>query len=209
MLLLQARVAMAMKGYFTFAKAPKLEPHHQIVSCQIQDTCFVGGGSYPSAEMLTGLRINGWILVCMSTCVHLGCTKYVRRCFYKAISVRWHNIILSNIYQISFSDGSRAIIMHFSIWQKLKRYVILVAANCDDSEIASFLKSENIQGQIKKKIVSYHKGGQFFPTGPEYHRPQPQQVDKSHNQPSTVHNQISRCLGQYEQEPLLPCQLRL
>ena len=42
MLPLRARVnlgAMAMKGYTAFAKASAiLEPHHQIVSCHIQDT---------------------------------------------------------------------------------------------------------------------------------------------------------------------------
>ena len=42
--------AMAMKGYSTFPKAlALLEPHHQIVSCHIQDTRWEGG-SYPSAE---------------------------------------------------------------------------------------------------------------------------------------------------------------
>ena len=44
---------MAMKGCSTFPKAPALlEPHHQIVSCYIQDTHW-GGGSYPSAEVLS------------------------------------------------------------------------------------------------------------------------------------------------------------
>ena len=42
---------MAMKGYFAFSKAPALlEPHHQIVWCQIQETHW-GVGSYYSAEM--------------------------------------------------------------------------------------------------------------------------------------------------------------
>ena len=54
MLPLRARVdlgAMAMKEYSAFPKAPALlEPHHQIVSCHIQDTLY-GGGSYPSAEV--------------------------------------------------------------------------------------------------------------------------------------------------------------
>ena len=53
MLPLHARVdlgAMAMKGYSAFPKAPALlEPHHQIVSCHIQDTRW--GGSYSSAEV--------------------------------------------------------------------------------------------------------------------------------------------------------------
>ena len=41
-----------MKGYSTFPKASGLlEPHHQIVYCHIQDTCWVG--SYPSAEVLS------------------------------------------------------------------------------------------------------------------------------------------------------------
>ena len=46
---LRARVdqgVMAMKGYFTFPKAPALlEPHHQIVQCHIQDTRW--GGVFP------------------------------------------------------------------------------------------------------------------------------------------------------------------
>ena len=46
MLPLQARVdlgAMAMKRYSAFPKAPALlEPHHQIVKCHIQDTCWRG-----------------------------------------------------------------------------------------------------------------------------------------------------------------------
>ena len=53
MLPLQASVdlgAMAMKGYSAFPKAPALlEPHHQIVSCHIQDTRL--GGVYPSTEV--------------------------------------------------------------------------------------------------------------------------------------------------------------
>ena len=51
----QARVdlrEMGMKGYSAFPKAPTLlEPHRQIVYCHIQDTCWKGGGSYPSAEV--------------------------------------------------------------------------------------------------------------------------------------------------------------
>ena len=54
MLPLRARVdlgAMAIKGYSTFPKAPALlEPHHQIVKCHNQDTCW-GGGLTPFAEM--------------------------------------------------------------------------------------------------------------------------------------------------------------
>ena len=54
MLPLRARVdlaAMAMKGCSAFPKAPALlEPHHQIVWCQIQDTHWVKE-SYPSAEV--------------------------------------------------------------------------------------------------------------------------------------------------------------
>ena len=46
MLPLQARAdlrTMAMKGYSAFPKAPALlEPHHQIVLCHIQDTCWGG-----------------------------------------------------------------------------------------------------------------------------------------------------------------------
>ena len=43
---------MAIMGYSGFLKAPALlEPHHQIVSCHIPDTPWVGGGSYPSAEV--------------------------------------------------------------------------------------------------------------------------------------------------------------
>ena len=41
---------MAMKGYFAFPQAlVLLEPHHQIVLCHIQDTCW--RGAYPSAEV--------------------------------------------------------------------------------------------------------------------------------------------------------------
>ena len=55
MLLLRDRVdlgAMAMKGCSAFPEAPALlEPHHQIVSCHIQDTPWGGVGvSYPAAE---------------------------------------------------------------------------------------------------------------------------------------------------------------
>ena len=46
---LQVRVdlaAMAMKGYSTFPKAPKLETHHQMVLWHIQDTHIGGGKSF-------------------------------------------------------------------------------------------------------------------------------------------------------------------
>ena len=53
MLPLRAKVdleAMTMTGYSAFPKTPALlEPHHEIVSCDIQDTSW--RGSYPSAEM--------------------------------------------------------------------------------------------------------------------------------------------------------------
>ena len=54
MLLLRPRVdlgAIEMKGYSAFPKAPALlKPHHQIVSCYIQDTQMAGDLN-PSAEM--------------------------------------------------------------------------------------------------------------------------------------------------------------
>ena len=44
------RKVMAVKGYFTFPKAPVLlEPHHQIDKCHISGHSFEE--SYPSAEM--------------------------------------------------------------------------------------------------------------------------------------------------------------
>ena len=47
MLLLLARgdqEAVVVKGYSAFPKAPaSLEPHHQIVYCYIQDTCWGWG----------------------------------------------------------------------------------------------------------------------------------------------------------------------
>ena len=45
---------MAMKWYSTFPKSPRPEPHHQMVYCHIQDSCWVVGclgDSYASVEM--------------------------------------------------------------------------------------------------------------------------------------------------------------
>ena len=52
MLPCQVRVdqgTMAMKGYSTIPKSPRLESCHQMVYCHIQDIHWTGG--YPSAEM--------------------------------------------------------------------------------------------------------------------------------------------------------------
>ena len=48
---LRAKVQLgAMMEYSILPKAPGLEPHHQMVKCHIQDTCW-RWGSYSSAEM--------------------------------------------------------------------------------------------------------------------------------------------------------------
>ena len=41
---------MLMKEYSIFPKTSELEPHHQVVSCHNQDTCWSVGGSYHPAE---------------------------------------------------------------------------------------------------------------------------------------------------------------
>ena len=77
-----------MKGYSTFSKALRLEPHHQVVLCHAQDTHWSGRGLYLSAEILSvystapdswatvNLRINLRYVRSVDACVALSLLKY-------------------------------------------------------------------------------------------------------------------------------------
>ena len=140
---LQARVnlgAMALKKYSTFPKAPGLEPHHQVVLCNIHDACY----SYPLAIFWYVVVYSMYItwpkqfklptLVGIMIVGALACSNLLHSmCELKIAQINLQCCLIQELMLNKFDQGN-------NIMEATKKHLLCKKWRCSNSTITGWLK---------------------------------------------------------------------